>query len=101
MGKLFNATQIQSIISRAEQNMVQYEFRCADCGKVLGYLANLKNLNSKITTLDSTKIYGINNYILCPKCKNMRKSQKNLSHKCITFSRNKTTCDICGAELEG
>lgn len=72
MDVLFNETQIQSITSRAEQNTVQYEFRCTDCGKVLGYLANLKNLNSKITVLNSTKIYGINKYILCPKCRNRR-----------------------------
>ena len=75
MSKLFNEAQIQSINSRAEQNRAQYEFRCADCGKVLGYLANLKNLNSKITILDSTKIYGVNKYILCPECKNVRKSK--------------------------
>ena len=24
-----------------------------------------------------------------------------LSHKCYTISRNKTTCDVCGAKLEG
>lgn len=72
MGVLFNEAQIQSITSRAEQSTMQYEFRCADCGKVLGYLTNLKNLNSKITILDSTKIYGSNKYILCPKCKNRR-----------------------------
>lgn len=76
MSLLFNGTQIQSIISRAEQNRAQYELRCADCGKVLGYLTNLKNLNNKVTILDSTKIYGVNKYILCPKCKNMRKLQK-------------------------
>lgn len=42
----------------------------------------------------------------CPNCgadmsSDAAVSTNTLSHKCYTISRNKTTCDVCGAILEG
>ena len=35
----------------------------------------------------------------CPNC-GVRMNIDKLQHKCHTLSRNKTTCDVCGAKLE-
>ena len=51
-------------------------YGCNQCG-------NLTNVNSRF----------------CPNC-GVKMSIDKLQHKCHTLSRNKTTCDVCGAKLE-